>query len=86
MPVFQPVILKLFGLIVASAIIFSPTTENKPIVNENHNLENAQIIADHSGETVKVWMDKSGHVNIQRAGDKPIEPYVILHSTWKPRK
>lgn len=85
MPVLHPVMLKLFGLIIASAIIFSPTTDNKSIVNEKHNLENAQTIADRSGKAVKVWMDKGGHVNIQFATEKPIEPYVMLHSTWMPR-
>lgn len=81
----HPVMIKFIGLIVVSMIAFSPSTD-KPIVNEKHNLENAQTIADRSGKEVKVWMDKQGHVNIQLATDKPIEPYTILHSTWIPRK
>jgi hypothetical protein len=66
-------------------ILFSPSSQPKQD-NNIKRLENAQSIADRSGRTVKVWMDKGGHVNLLFDGDKPVEPYTMLHSTWKPRK
>jgi hypothetical protein len=80
----HPVMIKFVGLIIASMIIFSPSDKPKP-TNDIHKLENAQAIADRSGKTVKVWMDKNGHVAILLDGEVPTSPYTMLHSTWKPR-
>lgn len=82
---------KLFGAIIVSLLFLSPvntlTQQNKPPTeNSNMNLENAQLLADKTGKPVKVWMDKTGHVLIEPADQKPIAPYTIYHSTWVPRK
>lgn len=84
-------ILKFGAILLAGVVLLSnPIQENnnnyKPqIVSENHNIENAQIIANRLKKPVTVWLNKGGHVNIQPADEKPIEPYTIYHSTWYPR-
>ena len=57
----------------------------KRLVIKSHKTEFKKKIA-FNFDPVSVWMDKNGHVNIQPASDKPIDPYTMLHSTWKPRK
>lgn len=82
----HPILFKLAGAVVVSLLVFTSPMDNSPKLNERHNIENAQIIADRTKEDVKVWLDKNGHVNIQSARYEALEPYTIYHSTWKPGK
>jgi len=82
----MPVIMiKFLGLIVAGAILFSPTSQPEPMPQPTARIENAQTIADQLNQPVKVWMDGIGHVNILPADQPPQVPFTILHSTWMPR-
>ena len=92
MPVIEPIMIKLLGLVFASMLVVSPITytsstkeiSTPKIINEKSNIENAQNIADRSGKPVAVWINSHGQVNIQFANDKPLEPYNNLHRVLNP--